>query len=182
MFVTLISILLRNLTTLHLLYAVFYVPLFKYTTYATIFTTITTHSLFLSVYNLFASNACSLFFSHNHSIFCFYLFISTNTYSLNLYSEELQTTAASSHKADWITTNSLPVLSCLLIVQHEESNESSWSRMFLFSTTQELYCTSSYLSIPFSLKLVVTWIVFDVFVSMYFVHVACCVYAYVYPF
>ena len=41
-----------------------------YTTYTTIITTITTRSLFLSAYNLFASNTCSLFFSHNYSIFC----------------------------------------------------------------------------------------------------------------
>ena len=38
------------------------------TTYITIITTITTRSLFLSVYNLFASNSCSLFLSHNYSL------------------------------------------------------------------------------------------------------------------
>ena len=165
-------------------------------TYTTIITTITTRSLFLSAYNLFASNTCSLFFSHNYLLFSHNLFVSTNTYSLDLYSEELEprtttvlfTRNASSYKIDWITTDWLPALSCPFIVQHEQSKERFWSRRFSFSPSRELYRDRLYIYLliliypffPHACCYWFTWIVFDVFVSLYFVHVACCVFAYVY--
>ena len=63
-----------------------------YTTYFTITATTTTRSLFLSTYNIFAimlvryyAHTTVRYSAHN-------LFVSTNTYSLHLYCEELQTT------------------------------------------------------------------------------------------
>ena len=60
---------------------------------------------------------------------------------------------STSHKGDWIlTTDSLPALSCSLIVQHEQSNERSWRRRFIISPSQELYrdrlCVHSYIWLP----------------------------------
>ena len=72
----------------------------NYNSYKTIITTITTCLLFLSAYNLFASNTCSY---SSHTIIRYSahnLFVSTNLYLIDLYSEELQTTTGASHKGD----------------------------------------------------------------------------------
>ena len=50
-----------------------------YATYIKLITTITTCSFYISAYNLFASNNCSLFFLHK--------------YSLDLHNGDLQTTS-----------------------------------------------------------------------------------------
>ena len=107
-------------------------------TYTT-FTTITTRLLFYSAYNLFASNTYSLFFSHNYSLFF------SHPYSLDLHSEELQT--ATSHKAEWILTNSLPDLSTSFICAHLQSAECSLSKRFAFLPSRELYSDSLYMCI-----------------------------------
>ena len=67
-----------------------------------------------SSYKLFIiNNTCSLFFSHNYSLFCSHSLHKhyRNTCSYDLYSGDLQnrtvlfTRNASSHKTDWITTD-----------------------------------------------------------------------------
>ena len=41
---------------------------------------------------------------------------------------------------DWLNYYySLSVLSCLFIILHKQSDERSWSRMFVFSLSQEMY-------------------------------------------
>ena len=124
-----------------LLSAPSYVPLFPtYSTYTTITTSIIACSLLFSAYNLFANN---------------------NICSLDLYNEDLQATIY------YYYYYSSSALSCPFRVQHNESNERSWSRRFVFSPSQEfcrdyiVICTHfvvyafAYLFIVFSLMLVV---------------------------
>ena len=111
--------------------------------------------------------ACSLFFS------AYNLFVSIKICWLDLYSGDLQPRPlfficnAASHKVDWIIIAFSSTLSCPFIVQYHQSNECSWCRGFVFSPSRELYreyivvCVHIvifafvYLSIPFSLMLVV---------------------------
>ena len=67
--------------------------------------TITACSLFLSTYNLFASNTCSLFYSQTIRYSAYNLFVSSNAYSLDMYYEELQTTTETSHTVERILTD-----------------------------------------------------------------------------
>ena len=71
-----------------------------------------------------------------------------NTCSLELYGGDLQTTTVFimqhiSHKTDWLTTTScLLTLSAkprICIVLYKQSDERSWSRMFVISLSQKLY-------------------------------------------
>ena len=69
--------------------------------------------------------------------------ISTNNCSVDPYNGDLQTTTVfftrnvTSHKADY---SLLSALSCLFIVLRKQSNERSWSRIFVFSLSREFYC------------------------------------------
>ena len=109
--------------------ALSYVSLFPiYTTYTTIITTINIHSLF---------------FSQKYS--AYKLFKSNNTCALDLYSRDLQTTTVhftsnvSSHKTDWITTDSLCAMSCHFIYASDQSDEGSWSDMFVSPPSRDFY-------------------------------------------
>ena len=66
------SLLIANQVKQHIhgLFQLNYLCLPMFLTYATITTTITACSLFLSAYNLFVSHTCELFFSYIYSIFC----------------------------------------------------------------------------------------------------------------
>ena len=57
----------------------------------TMYTKITVRFLFLSAYNLFASRTCTLFLSHDYSLFCLQTFCKQYTYSLLLHNDDLQT-------------------------------------------------------------------------------------------
>ena len=105
------------------------------------FTTITTRSLFSSGYNLFESNTCWLFFSHNYWL------------------DDLQiTTILFTHNfiQGWLNSYySAFDLSCPFIVQYTKYNERFWSRMYLFSPIESMQREFEYLSISFSLMLLV---------------------------
>ena len=96
-----------------------------YTTYKTIITTMTTRSLFLSGYDLFASNAFHTTIRYSVPN----LFVST--YLLDLYSEELQTVLfisnASSYKDDWILTINVACLVKLIYIHTFSVCDGSWS-------------------------------------------------------
>ena len=70
--------------------------------------------------------------------------VSTNNWSVDLYNGDLQTTTVSStcnFTQGWLNSYCLmSALSCPVIVLHKQSNERSWSRMFVFSLSRELYC------------------------------------------
>ena len=106
------------------------------TTYITITTTPIAYSLFSSAYNLFVSiSTCSLFFSHDYSLFCLQLFCKQYSYSLDLHSSDLQTLTCTQ---DWYNNFWLPfALACSFIVQQDQSNESSWNGIFLFCPSTE---------------------------------------------
>ena len=91
----------------------------------------TTRCLFLSTYYIFASNACSLVFSHN--------------YSLDFYNGNLQTTTVLftlNFTQDWQNSyhKLSSILCCPFIDLHNQFNWHSWSRTCVFSLSQELYC------------------------------------------
>ena len=67
-----------------------YATVQTYATYTTLITTITIRSLLLYNYNLFESHTCSLFFSHENSLFCLQSFCKLYTYSLHFHSDDLQ--------------------------------------------------------------------------------------------
>ena len=96
-----------------------------YTTYTTIIITITIRSL--SAYNLFVSHTCTLF--------CI---------QLRYMNMQLFCSLATSHKSVWILSD----LSYYFIVQQDQSNEHSWNKIFLFSSSRELYCNRLYMCIP----------------------------------
>ena len=79
---------------------------------------------------------------------------------------------AASHKADCITTDSLPTLSCLFICAHLQSAECSQSRRYGFSPSQKLYCDRLYMCLfilvcPSCLLLLVYLEVIRCIVSVY---------------
>ena len=53
----------------------------------------------------------------------------------------LFTLNASLHKTDWLLTTWLPALSCLFICARKQSDEHSWSKMFVFPFSRELHCS-----------------------------------------
>ena len=69
--------------------------------------------------------------------------VSTNNWSVDLYSGDLQTTTVFftlNFTQGWLNSYCLSsALSCPLIVQNKWCNERSWSRRFVFSASQELY-------------------------------------------
>ena len=108
-------------------------------TCATIITRITIRSLFLSAYNLFASHCCSLFFSHDYSLFCSQPLC--KQYAMAIFKH------ATSHKADWIITTD-PRLFCLALLytqpftlQNVLKVESSGSRFLENSIVTACICT-----------------------------------------
>ena len=107
--------------------------IYTYTSY----TTITNRSLFLSAYNLFASNTCSLFFSHNYSLFWAksfrknqHLFVRSvqwrTLYHYCFVHTQLHTRL----------TEFLLLVVCFVLQFYSPSQ--SWSRTFVFSPSQEL--------------------------------------------
>ena len=120
---------------------------------------------------------CSIFF------FAYKLFASNKTCSLDLYmySGELQTTTVlftCNFTQGWLNSYwSLSALCYPFVVQHEQFNESSLTRRFVFSPSRELYrnhivavysahtivCAFAYLFMPFSLVHVVVGLLFFFF-------------------
>ena len=115
--------------------------------------------LYKSVYTITTTSiACSIFFP------AYNLFVSNNTCSIGLYSYFLHTQRVFTQ--DWLSYYYLSsALFLSSIVQHKQSNESSWSRTFVFWLSRELYCNFfvvcvdivvcefAYLSITFSVML-----------------------------
>ena len=70
--------------------------------------------------------------------------LSTKNCSVDIYNSDLQTTTVSftcNFIQGWLNSYYSPsALSCPFIVQHNHSNERSWSRTFMFSPARELYC------------------------------------------
>ena len=91
-------------------------------------------------------------FAHN-------LFVTTNTYSVDPYNEELQTfMQLHARLTEFLLT--VVCFSCPFMVQHDQFNENSWSRRFLTSRelTTAFIFASLFLSVPFSLFLVVVYL------------------------
>ena len=115
------------------------------------------------------------------------LFLSHN-YSLYLYSGDLQTTTFGHTQLHKRLTEFLLTLYPLCLTLLYTHVLSLTNVPEAFSPSRKLYRDCLYMCIltlvyPFRLHACCywfTWIVFDVFVSVYFVHVACCVFAYVY--
>ena len=67
-----------------------------------------------------------------------------NNCSVDLYNGYLQSTTVlftRNFTQSWLNSYlPLRALSCPFIVQHEQSNECSWSRRFMFSPYRELHC------------------------------------------
>ena len=90
-----------------------------------------------------ASHTCSLFFSHNYSLFCLQSFRKHYTYSVAVHDGDLQTC---NFTQGWLNSYwLLPALSCLFICSHLQSLEYSQSRRFAISM---------YLCIAYTLPLV----------------------------
>ena len=108
-----------------------------------LYTTLTVRSLFLSIYNLFATPTCSA------------------------YSCDVQTSNFIQH---WLNYHwLLSALSCPFIVQQDQSNECFWSRRFLLSLSREFYFERLYMYIlihVFPSCLLLNWKVFGVFVCI----------------
>ena len=103
--------------------------------------------IFICLQCFFKQNLFLILLTQLVTILLTTFFIGANAYSIDLYSEELQPMTATSHKADWITNDSCFALPCPFIIQHEQSNELSWSRRFAFSPFRELYRDHLYICI-----------------------------------
>ena len=93
--------------------------------------------------------------------------VNTNNCSVDLYNGDHQTTTvfltrnSPSHKADWILTTGCLLYPAIFIDLNKQSDEYSWSRMFMLSLSLQIYwdfivdCAFAYLSIRFFLMPVV---------------------------
>ena len=97
--------------------------------YVTIITTTTTRSLFFS-YNY--SLSCSHHLCKQQHLFVRSIYRRSSNLDCSLHTQRVFT-------QDWLNYYSSPALSCLLISLSKQSNKRSWSRMFVFSLSQELY-------------------------------------------
>ena len=85
----------------------------------------------------------------------------------------------SSHRIDWIITDCCPLFPALLdryvfSLQNVLNLEGSWSRLFEESIAKAYVCAFSYLSVPHNCCYWFIWKMFDIFVSMYYVHEDMC--------
>ena len=112
-------------------------------------------SLLFSLY-LFTLNWCNNNYSYNNR----------HNFSLFCLQPQLFCSHSTSHKNDWIFTDSLPAFSCLFIYARLQSAERSQCRRFAFlppqkSTVTACMCEFSWLSIPHACCCGVIWKVFD---------------------
>ena len=108
--------------------------------------------------------------------------LSTSNCSVDLYNGGLQTTTVlftCNFTQGWwnFYYYSSSALSCLFIVQHKQSNESSWSRTFVFSVSRELYCNFIFVCVLWThylLLLLLLSISFILILMLLFGLQACC--------